>query len=80
MPIDKHFVDCIMRTIKPFGSLVINVSSLEWPFQKAKIFISENRTRGPLWCVSAKTISGQIIQSTALYVQKMSTTSSDSKF
>ena len=43
--IDTHHVDYSRRTIKLFGALIAEVSSLGWQITSAKFLVSENSTR-----------------------------------
>ena len=44
-PIDTVYVDFIRKKIKGFGTLIIDVSSLNWNVKSVKFLVPENRTR-----------------------------------
>ena len=78
MPIDTHYDDYNRRTIKLFGTLVADVSSLGWQINSAKFLVSENRTQCSLGLDFRSSLGVQTTQTRPTPINEISSPSTDS--
>ena len=74
--IDSHYVDYNRRTIKLFGTVIAEVSSLGWQINSAKLLVSENRTGCLLGLDLQSALGVQTTQSGSIPINEISFLSS----
>ena len=75
---DTHYVKYNRKTIKLFGTLKIEVSSLGWQINSAKLLVSENCTRCLLGLDLQSSLGAQITQTRPTPINEISSSPTDS--